>query len=173
MINRLQVEYQRFFNRDVKIGMLSDSPPLVQEKIVQLDTLLGTFCDRAKQIKDCQHLLLAVLQIVSGIDFSVKPTTKKDPNGDEQTSPELLACRKLAQHTGSQKIKRVRDGEIVRPGRLNRDYAGYPAKRPGLFFFSTAPKPGVYFMPLDGIGIDPNPAYTPIETEAKTNGEKS
>jgi hypothetical protein len=157
MINRLQNEFQRFITRDERIAMLPPSVPLVKEAIARAEAMLDIFADRVKSIQAAQRGLLAFFEIVAGIDWTIE-------KGDEQTPVELLAARKLATHTKETRITRTLDGEIIRPARLDRSYR-HPGNRQGLLFFSSKPRPGVYFFPSDGIDVPTDPAYVPFKTE--------
>lgn len=168
MINHLQNEYARLTRRLDEIGALGADPrPLVQDHIRRLEADLNTLADRIKTCRELQRQFLTVLQIVRGIDFYIQPT-KKGEFGDEQTSPEVLAIKKLAAFTGKEKVRRVRDNGIILLSHLDSRYSGFPEKKNVLYFFSSAPRPGVYALPLSGIGIavSLDPVYISCTQEA-------
>jgi len=166
MINRLMNEHRRFILRDERVAILGDKKPLVKEKMKHLDAEIARLADRVSIIRAQQKELLTALEIIQGADFTIQQMTKKVP-GEETLPPEIIALKKLALYTGSPKVRRVYDAEIIRPERIDRFYKGYPDRRPGLFVFSTAPRPAVYHFPLDGIAVDLNPVYEPLTQEMK------
>lgn len=170
MTSRIQVEHERFLRRADEIAMMGNKrPPLIDDKVNILYGEISRLADRLKICREQQRRLLDVLQIISGIDWTVRQTNiKRKQQGDEDVPPEVLALRKLAEATGSAKVRRCTDGEIVRLSRVDNNYQGHPGRRNGLYFYSSIPKPAVYFFPLDGISVTTDPAYVPVQqTEEK------
>lgn len=167
-MNRLKTEFDRFLVRENKLNVLGDTDtvkPLVQQQRDRVYLELNRLMDRAAGIRRLQKHLLAVFELAEKIDFYVKPSTRKE-RGHEDMPPEHLAILKLAQHSGASKVRRCDTGEIVRVNHLDVAFEGLSDRRT-LFFFSTAPRPGVYAFPLDNREVSLSPVYEPITSEEK------
>jgi len=168
-MNRLKTEIDRFFVREGKLAALKDTKPLTVEQHDKALAGLNRLLDRAANIRRMQKHFLDVASIIGGIDFHVRQSTKKEP-GEENVTPEHLAIMKLAAHTGTKKVRRCHDGQIVRVNYLD-DYQGLSDRRT-LFFFSASPRPGVYAFPLDAREISTAPVYEPISNSEEKKDEK-
>lgn len=164
-MNRLKTEFDRCLVRESRLEALGDVKPLVQEQHDRAHIELTRFMDRAAGIRKQQKHFLDIFELIGGIDFHVRASSKKAP-GEENVIPEHLAIQKLAAFTGTSKVRR-NDGQIVRVNYLD-DYKGLSDART-MFFFSTQPRPGVYAFPLDGREITFAPVYEPITLEEKKN----